>query len=82
MKSIADSQEYPERKNISASYAERANLTMRMSMRTTNAHSKKIENHVHAIFARIHQTLRITPAKAANVSDYVWSIEEIIGLLN
>lgn len=63
---------------------------MRRFTRLTNAHSKKVENHHHALalyfmhynFARIHQTLRITPAMAAGVSNHVWSVEEIIGLLN
>ncbi len=84
----------PERHHISTSYVERANLTMRMSMRRftrlTNAFSKKLENHCAAIalyfmhynFARVHQTLRITPAMAAAVSDHVWEIEEIVALLD
>jgi IS1 family transposase len=84
----------PDRKHISTSYAERANLSMRMHMRRftrlTNAFSKKLENHIHAIalyfmwynFGRIHQTLRCTPAMRAGVSDHVWSIEEIVGLLD
>lgn len=83
----------PVKKDISTSLIERQNLTMRMQMRRftrlTNAFSKKIENHEHAIalhfmfynFARIHQTLRITPAMAAGISDHVWSIDEIVGLL-
>ncbi|MCH8267851.1 MAG: hypothetical protein IH846_10065 [Acidobacteria bacterium] len=83
----------PDPKHISTSFVERQNLTMRMSMRRftrlTNAFSKKIENHAAAValfymyynFARIHQTLRITPAMAAGVSDHVWEIEEIVGLL-
>jgi hypothetical protein len=83
----------PDFNHISTSYVERQNLTMRMSMRRftrlTNGHSKKLENHGHAIaihymyynFARIHQTLRVTPAMEAGISDHVWSIEEIIGLL-
>jgi IS1 family transposase len=83
----------PNPKHISTSYVERQNLTMRMSMRRftrlTNAFSKKVENHAAAIalyfmyynFARIHQTLRVTPAMEAGVSDHVWSIEEIVGLL-
>ena len=73
---------------------ERQNLTIRMSMqrftRLTNAFSKKVENHAHAVaihfmyynFARIHKTLRVTPAIEANDSDHVWSLEEIIGLLD
>ncbi len=84
----------PDPEHVSTSYAERANLTMRMSMRRftrlTNAFSKKVENHAHAIalhfmyynFARIHKSLRVTPAMEAGVSDHVWSLEEIIGLLD
>lgn len=78
---------------ISTSHTERQNLTMRMCMRRftrlTNAFSKKVENleaavalhFMHYNFARIHQTLRITPAMAAGVDDHVWSIGEIIGIL-
>lgn len=84
----------PDGQHISTSYAERMNLQIRMGMRRftrlTNAHSKKIENHRHALalyfmfynFARIHQTLRVTPAMQAGVADHVWTIEEIIGLLD
>lgn len=84
----------PDYSHVSTSYIERQNLTMRMSMRRftrlTNAHSKKFENHEHAIaihymhynFARIHSSLRVTPAMEAGISDHVWSIEEIIGLLD
>ena len=83
----------PNPDHISTSYAERANLTMRMSLRRftrlTNAFSKKVENHAHAIalhfmyynFVRIHQTLRITPAMAAGVTDRLWEINDIVGLL-
>jgi IS1 family transposase len=83
----------PERKHISTSFVERQNLTMRMSMRRftrlTNAFSKKVENHEHALalyfmfynFCRIHQTLRVTPAMAAGVSDHVWDLREIVGLI-
>lgn len=79
--------------HISTSFIERQNLTMRMSMRRftrlTNGFSKKAANHAHAVaihylhynFARIHRTLRVTPAMAAGISDHVWSIEEIVGLL-
>ena len=82
----------PDESHISTSYVERQNLTMRMSMRRfarqTNAHSKKIENHMHAIslhfmfynFARIHSSLRVTPAMAAGIADHVWSVEEIAAL--
>ena len=83
----------PDPLHVSTSYIERQNLTMRMSMRRftrlTNAFSKKLENHEAAIalhymhynFARIHQSLRVTPAMAAGVSEHVWSLEEIVGLL-
>jgi hypothetical protein len=82
-----------DRRHISTSHIERQNLTMRMQMRRftrpTNAFSKKIENHEAAIalhymhynFARIHQTLRVTPAMEAGIADHVWSLEEIVGLL-
>lgn len=84
----------PDRKYISTSYAERQNLTMRMSMRRftrlTNAFSKKVENLAHAVslhfmfynFGRIHKTLRVTPAMEAGISDHVWSLEEIAGLVD
>jgi IS1 family transposase len=84
----------PDPKHISTSYIERQNLSMRMGMRRftrlTNAFSKKVENHAHAValyfmhynFARIHGTLRTTPAMAAGLSDHVWSLEEIVGLLD
>jgi IS1 family transposase len=83
----------PDPAHVSTSYIERQNLTMRMSMRRftrlTNAFSKKIENHMaataiyfmHYNFARIHKSLRVTPAMAAGVSDHVWSLEEMINLL-
>ncbi len=79
----------PDPKHISTSYVERQNLTMRMHMRRftrlTNAFSKKLANHQHAIaiyfmhynFARIHQTLRVTPAMEAGVTDHAWTMEEI-----
>jgi IS1 family transposase len=84
----------PDRKHISTSYVERQNLTMRMQMRRftrlTNAFSKKIENHAHAValhfmhynFCRVHQTLRVTPAMAANVTDHVWDVSDIVALLH
>ena len=83
----------PDHEHISTSYAERQNLTMRMSMRRftrlTNGFSKKLENHEHALalyfmyynFCRIHQTLRVTPAMEAGVSEHVWSLDEVIALL-
>ena len=84
----------PEARHISTSYAERANLTMHMSMRRftrlTNAFSKKLDNHKAAVafyamwynFARIHQTLRVTPAMEAGLSDHVWPAVEIAQLAN
>ena len=83
----------PNPKYISTSYVERQNLTMRMNMRRftrlTNAFSKKVENHAAAIalhymycnFCRIHQTLRVTPAMEAGVAYHIWSIEEVVSLL-
>ena len=83
----------PNQEHISTSFAERQNLTMRMSLRRftrlTNAFSKKIENHIHALsiyfmhynFGRIHQTLRVTPAMEAKVAKHVWSLEEIAALV-
>lgn len=84
----------PDPSYISTSYVERQNLTMRMSMRRftrlTNGFSKKIENHIAAValhfmhynFARIHKTLRVTPAMAAGIAEHVWSIEEIVALVD
>jgi IS1 family transposase len=84
----------PDPKHISTSYIERQNLTMRMGMRRftrlTNGFSKKIENHAHAValhymhynFCRIHQTLRVTPAMEAGIASHVWTIEEVVSLLD
>ncbi len=84
----------PDMDLVSTSYVERQNLTMRMSMRRltriTNAFSKPVENHAHAValhfmhynFGRIHKTMRVTPAMAAGVSDHVWSMEEIVALID
>lgn len=83
----------PDKDLISTSYVERANLTMRMSMRRftrlTNAFSKKVENLAHAValhfmhynFCRIHRTLRVTPAMEVGVSSTVWEIKDIVRLL-
>ncbi len=79
----------PDPDHVSTSYVERSNLTMRMSMRRftrlTNAFSKKLDNHIYALaiyfahynFARIHKTLRMSPAMAAGVSQRLWSMEDI-----
>jgi IS1 family transposase len=83
----------PEEKLISTSYVERQNLSMRMGMRRftrlTNAFSKKLENHKHAValyflnynFVRIHKTIRCTPAMAAGVTDKLWSIDDVVTLV-
>ena len=80
----------PDRKNISTSYVERQNLTIRMQMRRftrlTNAFSKKLDNlkaavalhFAHYNFVRIHQTLRVTPAMAAGVTDHLWEIRDLM----
>jgi IS1 family transposase len=84
----------PDRGLISTSHIERQNLTIRMNSRRftrlTNAFSKKLENHKHQValhfmhynFCRIHQTLRVTPAMEAGLTDHVWGLEEIVNLLN
>jgi IS1 family transposase len=83
----------PDAEHISTSYIERQNLTMRMSMRRftrlTNAFSKKIANHSASValymmyynFGRKHTTLGTTPAVKAGLTDHIWSVEEIVGLL-
>lgn len=82
----------PDFQHVSTSYVERQNLTMRMSMRRftrlTNAFSKKVQNleaavalhFMHYNFARVHQTLRVTPAMEAGLSDHVWGLTEIVAL--
>jgi IS1 family transposase len=84
----------PKPEGISTSYVERQNLTMRMSMRRftrlTNAFSKKVENLAAAVslhfahynLCRVHKTLGTTPAVAAGVTDHVWTLNELIGLLD
>jgi IS1 family transposase len=83
----------PDRQHISTSYVERQNLNLRMGVRRftrlTNAFSKKFENHCHMVaiyhtyynFCRVHQTLRVTPAMEAGLSDHVWSMTELVSLL-
>jgi len=84
----------PDKKHVSTSFAERQNLTMRMSMRRftrlTNAFSKKVEKHalsvalhyMHYNFARIHKTLRVSPAMAAGVTDTLWSIGDVVDMID
>ena len=83
----------PDKKHVSTSYAERANLTMRMHMRRftrlTNAFSKKVENHAAAIslhsmfynFVRVHQTLKVSPAMAAGVTDRLWEMSDVVEVI-
>jgi IS1 family transposase len=84
----------PDPSHVSTSFVERQNLSMRMGMRRftrlTNAHSKKIENHAHAIalyfmhynYCKIHSTLRVTPAMACGLSREVWEIEDLLKLID
>ena len=84
----------PDPKHISTSYTERANLTMRMSMRRftrlTNAFSKKLQNHEHMValyalwynFVRIHKTLRTSPAMAAGIETRLWAMEDVVALID
>ena len=83
----------PDPKHVSTSFVERQNLTMRLHMRRftrlTNGFSKKVDNHRHSValhymfynFCRIHQTLKVTPAMEAGITDHVWSLEEVCALL-
>jgi hypothetical protein len=84
----------PDSKHVSTSYVERQNLIMRIYnrrfTRLTNAFSKRIEHHVAAVslhlmycnFVRIRQTLRVTPAMAAGVTDHLWDMSEVVALLD
>ena len=86
---IRDGQPDPE--HISTSYVERSNLSLRMHLRRftrlTNAYSKKLENLKAAVclwfafynFCRVHQTLRVTPAMEAGITDHIWSLAELLG---
>jgi hypothetical protein len=83
----------PDPNKICTSHVERQNLTMRMQIRRftrlTNAFSKKWENHYAALalyfayynFVRIHQTLRVTPAMEAGITDHVWTLEQLLGYI-
>ena len=83
----------PDMERVSTSYAERNNLNIRMHTRRmtrlTNAFSKKMENHAHAMalhflyynFVRIHKTLKTTPAMAAAVTDRLWEVDDMVTVL-
>jgi hypothetical protein len=91
----------PEEELVSTSYPESQNTRMRTNIRRltrlANGHSKKLENHVHAMslwfmyynFCRPHMTLTKknggiwqTPAMAAGVADHVWKLDEVVALLD
>jgi IS1 family transposase len=84
----------PDMQRVCTSHVERQNLNMRMGMRRftrlTNAFSKKLENHCHALalyfmyynFVRIHKSLRITPAMAAGVSNRLWDMADLVNLVD
>ena len=84
----------PDKALVSTSQVERQNLTMRMHMRRftrlTNAFSKKVENHAHAValhfmyynFARVHQTLKVTPAMQAGLTDHLWDIADLVAIVD
>jgi len=65
-------------------------MGIRRFTRLTNAFSKKLANHVHALsiyfmhynFVRIHQTLRVTPAMEAGVTDRLWSLEDVVEIVD
>ena len=84
----------PDIGHVSTSHVERMNLSIRMQnrrfTRLTNAFSKKLDNHIHALalyfafynFCRIHKTLRVTPAMAAGITDRLWSLEDIVAKID
>jgi len=83
----------PDMAKVSTSYAERNNLNIRMHSRRmtrlTNAFSKKMENHAHAMalhflyynFVRIHKTLKVTPAMASGMTDRLWEVVDMVNVL-
>lgn len=83
----------PIPRDVSTSFIERSNLTLRMTQRRftrlTNAFSKKFANLHHAVslyavhynFCKVHQTLRVTPAMESGLASHVWSIADLVGLL-
>lgn len=83
----------PDPAHVSTSHVERQDLGIRMHMRRftrlTNAFSKKVENHAHAValhctfynFVRIHKTLQVTPAMAAGVADRLWDMRDVVALI-
>jgi IS1 family transposase len=84
----------PDERHVSTSHVERMNLSIRMQnrrfTRLTNAFSKKLDNHIHALalyfafynFCRVHKSLRMSPAMAAGVSDRLWSLEDIVAKID
>lgn len=84
----------PDIAHVSTSHVERMNLSIRMQnrrfTRLTNAFSKKLDNHIHALalyfafynFCRIHKTLRVTPAMAAGITDRLWSLDDIVATID
>ena len=84
----------PDKALVSTSHVERQNLTMRMHMRRftrlTNAFSKKVENHAYAValhfmyynFVRVHQTLKVTPAMQAGLTDHLWDIADLVAIVD
>jgi len=84
----------PDINHVSTSHVERMNLSIRMQnrrfTRLTNAFSKKLDNHIHALalyfafynFCRIHKSLRVTPAMAAGITDRLWSLDDIVAKID
>lgn len=84
----------PNLAHVSTSHVERMNLSIRMQnrrfTRLTNAFSKKLDNHIHALalyfafynFCRIHKSLRVTPAMAAGITDRLWSLDDIVAKID